>query len=89
MALGGVILECMNGKPRDMSVETSKYIASARERRAKGDIFGVGNPERWSDCKQLIDFVDELLDNEKAAFMKLEKPVSMQSRTVRELPLTD
>lgn len=37
-------------------------------------MFGLGHPEHWSGCKQLIDFLDDLFNLEKSASVKFLKP---------------
>jgi len=83
--LGLVVLECMDGKPR----EAGRDAAYVREQRASNRVFGLRDAERWSGHKQLVDFLDELFNAEKPASAKLERPVSGRTGAAcveRDLP---
>ena len=68
------MLECMDGEPRG----DGRDAAYVREQRASNQVFGLREAERWSGHKQLIDFLDELFNAEKAASTKLRRPVSVE-----------
>ncbi|KAK4984569.1 Lysine Methyltransferase 2D [Elasticomyces elasticus] len=70
--LGIVLLRCMEGRlPGD-----SLTVANVRARRLENKVFGLNEPGRWSGCKQLMDFLDDLFSAAKPAYVKPEKPVS-------------
>jgi len=60
-------------EPRPRRTRTADLI---REERATNKVFGLNDPERWSGCKQLIDFVDDLFSLRRRPAVKLERPVS-------------
>ncbi|KAL9084625.1 MAG: hypothetical protein Q9165_007980 [Trypethelium subeluteriae] len=56
-----------------------RTIASVREQRTLNKVFGLNEPARWSGAKQLIDFIEELIDPDKSARHKIEKPMNTHS----------
>ncbi|KAI9652873.1 MAG: hypothetical protein M1821_007791 [Bathelium mastoideum] len=50
-----------------------RTIASVREQRSLNKVFGLAEPDKWSGGKQLIDFIEELIDPKKPARHKIEK----------------
>ncbi|KAK4972529.1 hypothetical protein LTR28_012391, partial [Elasticomyces elasticus] len=52
----------------------SLTVANVRARRLENKVFGLNEPGRWSGCKQLMDFLDDLFSAAKPAYVKLEKP---------------
>lgn len=75
-ALAAVLVECMDGRPHGPCDRAAEKVARIRVQRDENQVFGVKDAERWSSCKQLIDFVDELIDRKKPALQKLDRPVS-------------
>lgn len=69
-ALGLTLLTCMEPQLR-----RSRTANSVREERATNRVFGLDDPERWSGCKQLVDFVDDLFSLRRRPAAKLERPV--------------
>ncbi|KAF9638817.1 hypothetical protein BFW01_g9714 [Lasiodiplodia theobromae] len=68
---GLVLLQCMDGE-----VDRFKRdVKSVRKQRAANKVFGLRNPEPWSGSKQLVDFLDELFNQDKSVMMKIEKPL--------------
>jgi hypothetical protein len=69
---GFVLWECMEG--RALTAE-KRHIGWIKDQRAVNKVFGFADPERWSGCKQLIDFMDELFNEQRTALAKFSKPV--------------
>ncbi|KAF2197900.1 hypothetical protein GQ43DRAFT_443825 [Delitschia confertaspora ATCC 74209] len=69
--LGFVLLECMEGRRQ---VNFERDINFIKEQRAMNKVFGLSEPERWSGCKQLIDFLDDLFNDTRLALTKIAKP---------------
>lgn len=72
MDLGLVLLDCMEGQIQPSEQRSISFI---QEQRALNRVFNLSSPERWSGCKQLIDFLDELFHANKLAAAKMERPV--------------
>ena len=72
--LGLVLLECMEGRPQIAEKRTVEFI---KTQRALNKVFGLSKPERWSDCKQLVDFLDDLFSENRSAWSQLSKPVRL------------
>lgn len=73
--LGLVLLECMEGHPHSID---KRQLAFVKAQRALNRVFGLTQPERWSGCKQLIDFLDELFNEKRSALAKISKPVGLK-----------
>ena len=71
--LGLVLLECMEGRPQHAAKRTVEHV---KDQRASNRVFGLTKPERWSGCKQLIDFLDDLFNEARSTSAKISKPVS-------------
>ena len=82
-ALASVLITCMDKGPQT-ALEVAPHVQFVREQRAKSQVFGIGAPERWSGSKQLVDFLDDLLNAGKAPQAKLERAVSMLRAVARE-----
>lgn len=67
--LGITLLNCMEGRLTDLTV------ARVRECRASNKVFGLSDPERWSEHKQLVDFVDDIFSAQRKHVVKFTKPV--------------
>jgi len=59
----------MEGRQRKEKFEDVKA------QRALNKVFGLSKPKRWSGCKQLIDFLDNLFSEDRAATKKIAKKV--------------
>lgn len=64
------MLNCMEGRLTDLTV------TRVRESRASNKVFGLSDPERWSEHKQLVDFVDDIFSSQRRHVVKFMKPVS-------------
>ena len=53
----------------------TQTIADVREQRTQNKVFGLTDPDRWSGAKQLVDFIEELINADKPVQHKIEKPV--------------
>lgn len=62
----------MNGRPCKR-LRDPLYVL---QQRKLNKIFGLEDGERWSEFKLLIDFLDELLNEDKPAISKFDRPVS-------------
>ncbi|KAF2194731.1 hypothetical protein K469DRAFT_706215 [Zopfia rhizophila CBS 207.26] len=69
--LGFVVLDCMEGRSQPDSNRNIQFI---KNQRAANKVFGLSKPERWSGCKQLVDFLDDLFNDKRSAPSKLSKP---------------
>ena len=76
MDLGFVLLECMEGHALPPEKRNTTFIS---QQRAVNKVFGLTNAEQWSGCKDMIDFLDELLNSSKTAMSKYSKPVSFHT----------
>ncbi len=72
MDLGLVLLDCMED---DVTVIKERTIESVRQQRKDNKVFGLSNPEQWSGCKQLVDFLDDLFNEDRTAAVKFSRPV--------------
>ena len=72
--LGLVLLDCMEGHVLPAERRKSQFI---KEQRQHNKVFGLGKAELWSGSKQLIDFLDELFNEDRPAHMKFTRPVSI------------
>ena len=71
--LGLVLLDCME----EQTQKHSRTASEVREQRATNKVFGLSDPERWSGCKKLVDFLDDLFTFRRRPTTKLEKVVSL------------
>lgn len=69
--LGVVILECMKGAPN----ADLRDVADIRLKRQSNKLFGIDHGEKWSGCKLLIDFLDQLFNEDVSTRAKLNKQV--------------
>ncbi|PVH95989.1 hypothetical protein DM02DRAFT_617547 [Periconia macrospinosa] len=69
--LGIVLLECMDGRLHSVEKRTIDFIRSQRE---QNKVFSLEKPEKWSGCKILIDFLDDLFNLERLPTVKTSKP---------------
>lgn len=77
--LGFVLLECMEGHALPTEKHSMEFIAG---QRAANRVFGLTDAEQWSGCKEMVDFLDELFNENKTASAKYSKPVSgLQQRS--------
>ncbi|WPH01225.1 Hypothetical protein R9X50_00406100 [Acrodontium crateriforme] len=67
--LGLSILKCMEAQP-----QSSRTADEVRSERATNKVFGLSDAERWSDAKQLIDFLEDLFSLQRSRTLKLERP---------------
>ncbi|CAI6337039.1 unnamed protein product [Periconia digitata] len=66
--LGYTLLECMEGST-NKQLRSEEYILRQRE---VNKIFGVKD-DRWSGAKLLVDFLDDLFNQQRPAIAKLDK----------------
>jgi hypothetical protein len=64
----------MEGRPLPTERRTYGWVKA--QRRANR-VFGLTHAEKWSGSKQLIDFLDDIFDEERSIQSKFQKPVSM------------
>ena len=83
-ALASVLIMCMDKRPPQTALEVAPHVQFIREQRANSQVFGVEAPERWSGPKQLVDFLDDLLNAGKTPQAKLERAVSMSRGVARD-----
>ncbi|KAM0714190.1 hypothetical protein Q7P37_009237 [Cladosporium fusiforme] len=57
--LGIALLHCMEGSISDLNPTRVK------ECRASNKVFGLTDPERWSEHKQLVDFIDDIFSAQR------------------------
>lgn len=69
-ALGLVMLACM-----EPATERPRTANSVRRERATNKVFGIVDGEKWSDAKQLMDFMDDLFSLGRQPATKFLKPV--------------
>jgi len=67
--LGIALLNCMD------PLSTKLTAARVRECRASNKVFGLNDPERWSEHKQLVDFIDDIFSIQRRPIAKFEKAV--------------
>lgn len=65
------------------ALPTEKYsMEFIAGQRAANRVFGLTDAEQWSGCKEMVDFLDELFNENKTASAKYSKPVSgLQQRS--------
>ncbi|CAI6338159.1 unnamed protein product [Periconia digitata] len=69
--LGIVLLECMDGRLHPVEKRTIEFI---RDQRSRNQVFSLQNPEKWSGCKILIDFLDDIFGLERSCISKTSRP---------------
>lgn len=72
--LGIVLLHCMGGSISDLTP------TRVREYRALNKVFGLTNPDKWSEHKQLVDFIDDVFSDQRHLLAKFKKPVRHEKR---------
>jgi hypothetical protein len=72
IGIGLVLLECMEGRSQSEEKRTSQHV---KDERAMNRVFGLSEPGRWSGCKELIDFLDDLFKEDRSASAKIAKRV--------------
>ncbi|RAQ98954.1 hypothetical protein DDE82_008745 [Stemphylium lycopersici] len=80
--LGLVVLEYMNGVLK----KELRNLEEVRRLRAFNKTFGLKNGEKWSGCKLLVDFLDNVFNAHVPAIIKLEKPLAPQMQIGQMLP---
>jgi hypothetical protein len=78
--LGFVLLECMEGHPLPQERRDTRRI---RDQRKANQVFGLTNAEKWSGSKQLVDFLDDVFNEERSTNSKFQKPVSYDIRDLQ------
>jgi hypothetical protein len=63
----------MDGHVLPTEKRQSQFV---RQQRQNNKVFGLGKAELWSGSKQLIDFLDDLFNEERTAETKFARPVS-------------
>jgi hypothetical protein len=66
----------MEGVP-SKHLRDGPYVRSQRE---LNKIFGLDDGGRWSGYKLLVDFLDDLLNRDRSAIAKLDRPVRAHVR---------
>lgn len=69
--LGLLLLQCMDWENGDKHTD----VEQVHQQRALNRVFGLSKPELWSGSKQLMDFLDDLFNESKSAYAKVEKSV--------------
>jgi hypothetical protein len=64
---------------------TDLTVARVRECRASNKVFGLSDPERWSEHKQLVDFVDDIFSAQRRHVVKFAKPVGHPKQSCNQL----
>lgn len=59
-----------------------------RECRASNQVFGLREPEKWSEHKQLVDFIDDIFSPQRRSTAKFMRPVRSASSMVSRYMLT-
>ena len=67
----------MDKQPQGAWRDNDEDLEDVRRQRGMQKVFGIKDPERWSSCKELIDFLDELLSLEKPVAKKIGRPVRL------------
>lgn len=67
--LGMTLLDCMEPVPRQ-----TRTVEQIRQQRATNKVFGLRNAERWSGCKSLMDFLDDLFSLQRRPAAKFDRP---------------
>jgi hypothetical protein len=75
--LGIALLNCMDPSSTDLTA------TRVRECRASNKVFGLKDPERWSEHKRLVDFIDDLFSIQRRPAAKFEKAVRPKKQTRR------
>jgi hypothetical protein len=75
--LGIVLLNCMD------PLSTELTATRVRECRASNKVFGLKDPERWSEHKKLVDFIDDLFSTQRRPVVKFEKAVRSKKQIKR------
>lgn len=73
--LAAVIIECLNGKPRQSGLLHADYLAYIRDEVFQKRVFGISQAEERSGSKDLVDFLEYLIAPTPTAWMKLQKKV--------------
>ncbi|KAF2680646.1 kinase-like protein [Lentithecium fluviatile CBS 122367] len=71
VALGFVLLECMEGH---LLPDEKRNLQFVRDQRALNKVFGLSKAEQWSGSKNLMDFLDDLFNDNRAVLVKVSKP---------------
>lgn len=77
--LGIAVLNCMEGTLTDLTA------ARVRECRASNKVFGLSKPEKWSEHKQLVDFVDDIFSAQRKPDAKFMKPVRLLKQPLNQV----
>lgn len=64
---------------------TDLTVARVRECRASNKVFGLSDPERWSEHKQLVDFVDDIFSAQRRHVSKFTEPVGYPQQSLIQL----
>lgn len=78
--LGLVLLNCM-----ETGKKTVRTVREVREARSTNKVFGLANAEKWSACKMLVDFLDDIFDVSRMPDLKFNRPVCINSLNVEFL----
>ncbi|KAL9057399.1 MAG: hypothetical protein Q9162_002344 [Coniocarpon cinnabarinum] len=65
---------------------THEYVNRIRAKRSESQVFGIDNAERWSGSKDLVDFLDDLLNENKlpsSKFARMHKFVDAHDQLTR------
>jgi len=65
----------MDGKPRDPANSVQDHLEHIRQQRSENKVFGIKDAGRWSGCKDLVEFLCQLLDVQSSVNDKFERPV--------------
>lgn len=76
--LGIALLHCMEGSMSDLNPTRVK------ECRASNKVFGLTDPERWSEHKQLVDFIDDIFSAQRRPAAKYANQVGNASNPVTD-----
>jgi hypothetical protein len=74
--LGFVLLECMEGHLLPADRRNHRIVV---EQRRANKVFGLASAEKWSGSKQLVDFLDNIFDEDRPIHSKFDRPVSLPS----------
>ncbi|KAL9093222.1 MAG: hypothetical protein Q9159_000399 [Coniocarpon cinnabarinum] len=83
-ALAAVLIQCMDQKIP--AQPTHEYVNRIRAKRSESQVFGIDNAERWSGSKDLVDFLDDLLNENKlpsSKFARMHKFVDAHDQLTR------
>ena len=53
----------------------SRSAEQIRQARATNRVFGLADAEKWSGCKQLMDFLDDTFCYQRKVSVKFQRPV--------------